>query len=60
MCWNDIGIVRCHTAENGESTIDVEFHDTNLHHGIHLNNYLNHTMASLSSTVVALACETPR
>ncbi|KAJ8735714.1 hypothetical protein PYW07_007334 [Mythimna separata] len=59
MCWNDIGIVRCHTAENGESTIDVEFHDTNLHHGIHLNNYLNHTMASLSSTVVALACETP-
>ncbi|KAH9641783.1 hypothetical protein HF086_003909 [Spodoptera exigua] len=23
MCWNDIGIVRCHTAENGESTIDV-------------------------------------
>lgn len=59
MCWNDIGIVRCHTVENGESTIDVEFHDTNLHHGIHLNNYLNHTMASLSSTVVALACETP-
>ncbi|CAH0592617.1 unnamed protein product [Chrysodeixis includens] len=59
MCWNDIGIVRCHTQENGESTIDVEFHDTNLHHGIHLNNYLNHTMASLSSTVVALACETP-
>ncbi|XP_049875326.1 WD repeat and HMG-box DNA-binding protein 1 [Pectinophora gossypiella] len=59
MCWNDIGIVRCHTAENGESSIDVEFHDTNLHHGIHLNNYLNHTMASLSSSVLALACETP-
>ncbi|XP_059050858.1 WD repeat and HMG-box DNA-binding protein 1 [Achroia grisella] len=59
MCWNDIGIVRCHTSENGESSIDVEFHDTNIHHGIHLNNYLNHTMASLSSTVLALACETP-
>ncbi|CAH0727458.1 unnamed protein product, partial [Brenthis ino] len=59
MCWNDIGIVRCHTAANGESTIDVEFHDSNLHHAIHLNNYLNHTMASLSSTVLALACETP-
>ncbi|XP_026758868.2 WD repeat and HMG-box DNA-binding protein 1 [Galleria mellonella] len=59
MCWNDIGIVRCHSLENGESSIDVEFHDTNVHHGIHLNNYLNHTMASLSSTVLALACETP-
>ncbi|XP_034835904.1 WD repeat and HMG-box DNA-binding protein 1 [Maniola hyperantus] len=59
MCWNDIGIVRCHTAENGESSIDVEFHDSGVHHGIHLNNYLNHTMASLSSHVLALACETP-
>ncbi|CAH2102314.1 unnamed protein product [Euphydryas editha] len=59
MCWNDVGIVRCHTAENGESSIDVEFHDSNLHHGIHLNNYLNHTMASLSPTVLALACPTP-
>ncbi|XP_026497855.2 WD repeat and HMG-box DNA-binding protein 1 [Vanessa tameamea] len=59
MCWNDVGIVRCHTAENGESSIDVEFHDSNLHHGIHLNNYLNHTMASLSATVLALACPTP-
>ncbi|XP_063383565.1 WD repeat and HMG-box DNA-binding protein 1-like [Cydia fagiglandana] len=58
MCWNDIGIVRCHTQENGESTIDVEFHDTNLHHGINLNNYLNHTMASLSASVLVLACET--
>ncbi|XP_053622607.1 WD repeat and HMG-box DNA-binding protein 1 [Plodia interpunctella] len=59
LCWNDVGIVRCHTMENGESTIDVEFHDTNVHHGITLNNYLNHTMASLSTTVLALACETP-
>ncbi|XP_039757600.1 WD repeat and HMG-box DNA-binding protein 1 [Pararge aegeria] len=59
MCWNEIGIVRCHTAENGESSIDVEFHDSGIHHGIHLNNYLNHTMASLSSHVLALACETP-
>lgn len=60
MCWNEIGIVKCNATENGESTIEVEFHDTNLHHGIHLNNYLNHTMASLSSSVLALACETPR
>lgn len=60
LCWNEVGIVRCHAQENGESSIDVEFHDANMHHGIHLNNYLNHTMASLSSSVLALACETPR
>ncbi|KAJ2948140.1 hypothetical protein O0L34_g9942 [Tuta absoluta] len=59
MCWNEVGIVRCHSVEDGESTVDVEFHDTTFHHGIHLNNYLNHTMASLSSSVLALACETP-
>ncbi|XP_072941317.1 WD repeat and HMG-box DNA-binding protein 1 [Epargyreus clarus] len=59
MCWNDVGIVRCHTGENGESSIDVEFHDSNLHHGINLNNYLNHTVASLSTNILALACETP-
>ncbi|GBP37504.1 WD repeat and HMG-box DNA-binding protein 1 [Eumeta japonica] len=59
MCWNEVGIVRCHMSDNGDSVIDVEFHDTNVHHGLHLNNYLNHTMASLSSTVLVLACETP-
>lgn len=58
MVWNNIGIVRSHTSEN-ENSIEVEFHDSLTHHGIHMNNYLNHTMACLSSTVLALACETP-
>lgn len=58
MVWNHVGIVRAHKTDN-ENSIEVEFHDSSVHHGIHMNNYLNHTMASLSTTVLALACETP-
>ena len=52
------------SLEDDISLIDVEFHDVSLHHGIHLTNHLNHSMASLSSTALALASktdgETPR
>lgn len=58
MLWNQIGIVRSHKTDS-ENAIEVEFHDASTHHGIHMNNYLNHTMASLSSTVLALSGETP-
>lgn len=61
--WNSIGIVRCYNAEDGNS-IDVEFHDTSLHHSLHINNFLKHTMATLTDEVLALASEiqdeTPR
>ena len=40
-----------------DGSIDVEFHDVSTHHALHMNNYLNHTMASLSSNVLALAGE---
>lgn len=59
LVWNHIGIVRGHSSDTEES-IEVEFHDVNIHHGLHMSNHLHHTMASLSSTVLALACETPR
>lgn len=35
----------------------MEFHDTSVHHALHMNNYQNHTIASLSSTVLALSAE---
>lgn len=57
MVWNHVGIVRSHTS-NTENSIEVEFHDANIHHGLHMVNHLNHTMASLSSTVLALCNET--
>lgn len=58
MVWNHLGIVRSHNTDN-EDSIDVEFHDATFHHGIHINNHLKHTMASLSDAALALACDTP-
>jgi chromosome transmission fidelity protein 4 len=54
--WNNIGIVRCHSEEEPAS-IDIEFHDSSLHHSMNLINHLNHTMAALSETAVLLACQ---
>ncbi|XP_064097260.1 WD repeat and HMG-box DNA-binding protein 1-like [Macrobrachium nipponense] len=56
MVWNNVGIVRQYTSED-ESTIDVEFHDTSVHHALHLNNNAGHTMAALSNEALVLACE---
>uniref|UniRef100_UPI00398E4678 WD repeat and HMG-box DNA-binding protein 1 n=1 Tax=Pristiophorus japonicus TaxID=55135 RepID=UPI00398E4678 len=56
MMWNSTGIIRCYSDEQ-DNAIDVEFHDTSVHHAIHLSNVLNHTMADLSPEAVLLACE---
>lgn len=54
MVWNKVGVVRCHKTDS-ENSIEAEFHDASMHHGIHMSNFLNHTMASLSTSVLALA-----
>lgn len=59
MVFNDVGIVRLH-KEDESSSIDVQFHDATLYKNIFMKNYLNHTMASISTSVLVLACETPR
>lgn len=56
MVWNHVGIVRAHTTST-ENAIEVEFHDASIHHGLHMVNHLNHTIASLSSSVLALCNE---
>ncbi|KAL8168703.1 UNVERIFIED_CONTAM: WD repeat and HMG-box DNA binding-domain containing protein 1 [Gekko kuhli] len=56
MVWNSVGIVRCYNDEQ-DNAIEVEFHDTSIHHAMHLPNSLNHTMADLSGEAVLLACE---
>ncbi|XP_033641025.1 WD repeat and HMG-box DNA-binding protein 1-like [Asterias rubens] len=56
MKWNSVGIVRCYDTDD-ESSIDVEFHDTSVHHAMHFDNQLNHTMADLSAEAVLLASE---
>lgn len=54
--WNNVGIVRQYSSED-ENSIDVEFHDTSVHHTLHLNNTAGHTMATLSTEALVLACE---
>lgn len=54
--WNNVGIVRSF-AEEG-SSIEVEFHDSSVHHGLHIPNTLGHTLAALSTQALLLACPT--
>uniref|UniRef100_A0A8C0YCM3 WD repeat and HMG-box DNA-binding protein 1 n=1 Tax=Cyprinus carpio carpio TaxID=630221 RepID=A0A8C0YCM3_CYPCA len=56
MVWNSVGIVRGYNDDQ-DNAIDVEFHDTAIHHAMHLTNTLGHTMADLSQEAVLLACE---
>lgn len=57
MVWNDTGIVKCYGSEDEEeSSIEVEFHDATIHHTMHINNYLRHTIAALSPQALALSC----
>ncbi|KAL6444509.1 hypothetical protein ACFW04_001974 [Cataglyphis niger] len=57
MMWNDVGMVRCFTSEDEEnSSIEVEFHDTAVHRSMHINNYLRHSIAALSTQALALSC----
>ncbi|KAG7327957.1 hypothetical protein KOW79_007901 [Hemibagrus wyckioides] len=56
MCWNSVGIVRSYNDEQ-DNAIDVEFHDSAVHHAMHLTNTLEHSMADLSQEAVLLACE---
>ncbi|XP_044132418.1 WD repeat and HMG-box DNA-binding protein 1 isoform X1 [Bufo gargarizans] len=56
MMWNSIGVIRCYNDEQ-DNAIDVEFHDTSIHHAIHLTNTLNHTIADMSQEAVLLACD---
>ncbi|KAG9481449.1 hypothetical protein GDO78_010595 [Eleutherodactylus coqui] len=56
MMWNSVGVIRCYNDEQ-DNAIDIEFHDTSIHHAMHLTNTLNHAIADLSQEAVLLACE---
>ncbi|CAG9804650.1 unnamed protein product [Chironomus riparius] len=59
MVWNHVGQVQCHSTSD-ENSIIAEFHDTTLHPSLHILNTLDHQMASLSTSSLALATkETP-
>lgn len=54
--WNSVGIIKQFNTEE-ENSIDVEFHDTSIHHAMHITNVANYTMADMSTEAVVLACE---
>lgn len=54
LVWNSVGIVYSHN-EDGEKSIDVEFHDVTFHHSIHRVNLINYSMADLSNVCLVLA-----
>ncbi|XP_074522918.1 WD repeat and HMG-box DNA-binding protein 1 isoform X2 [Halichoeres trimaculatus] len=54
MMWNSVGIIRGYNDEQ-DNAIDVEFHDSAVHHAMHLTNSLGHTMADISQEAVLLA-----
>ena len=56
MVWNSIGIVKAFSSDD-EKSIDVEFHDTAVHHPIHLSNLRGYTMAALTDKCLVLASD---
>lgn len=56
MVWNSVGIVQSFNSDE-ESSINVEFHDSAIHHPIHLGNNNGYSMADLSAEAVLLASE---
>lgn len=54
--WNFIGLIKQYNTDE-ENSIDIEFHDTAVHHAMHVTNTSNFTMADMSSEAVVLASE---
>ncbi|KAK4305527.1 hypothetical protein Pmani_022588 [Petrolisthes manimaculis] len=62
MVWNNVGIVRQYNTPDSkvnedDGSIEVEFHDTSVHHALHFGNPSLFTMAALSSQALILASE---
>ena len=59
MKWNEIGIVRRFRSseEKDEETIDVEFHDQDVHHSIHHVNTDDFSIADLSTEALILGSQ---
>lgn len=55
MMWNSVGIVRAYNDDQ-DNAVDIEFHDSAVHHAMHLSNSLGHNMADISQEAVLLGC----
>ncbi|XP_018014855.2 WD repeat and HMG-box DNA-binding protein 1 [Hyalella azteca] len=57
MIWNKVGVIKQYNLEE-DCSIGVEFHDSSLHHSIHLPNaHSGYSIAGLSHQALVLASE---
>ncbi|XP_017778224.1 PREDICTED: WD repeat and HMG-box DNA-binding protein 1 isoform X2 [Nicrophorus vespilloides] len=63
MCYNEVGIIRCYGCnldddDDGTRSIEVEFHDSQIHSSMMIRNYKGYTMGSISTAALAVANNT--
>lgn len=54
MVWNSVGLIMCYNTEI-EKSINIEFHDSTVHHSIHIPNVQNYSLADLSQDAAVFA-----
>ena len=57
LTWNNIGTIRCINNSSDDKSIEIEFHDITTHHNLHLTNYENFSLGSLSNCCYVLATQ---
>lgn len=60
LCWNTIGTISSINNGSDDKSIEIEFHDIETHHSIHLTNYENYTLGYLSNSSYVLACQSEK
>ena len=55
--YNLVGVVFSHDEDDGSALIEVEFHDTSVHHSFTVANHDGYTMAVLTEVALVLASE---
>lgn len=56
LLYNMVGVVRCH-SDDDTPMIEVEFHNTTVHHSFSIPNHHGNSMASLNESCLVLACQ---
>ncbi|XP_052767188.1 WD repeat and HMG-box DNA-binding protein 1-like [Mya arenaria] len=56
MMWNAVGIIRQYNTDD-ENSVDIEFHDTSVHHAMHIPNSAGYTIGDFSQEAVLMAAE---
>ena len=54
--YNLVGLVRSHSDDDA-ALIEVEFHNTSIHHTFSLANHHGYSIAALNEQALVLACE---